>query len=128
MWCGIISDKRQMKITFLKLTRNRNQCATNVKEASLRKMSKLMSHPKKHHYDLYVVAISTQRLQQSNTFKGCESSDKDSTSVGSLLGESSTSSRSTIKDVLLACWKYSPKSSQAVELNKSVTYFISKDC
>ena len=53
---------------------------------------------------MYVKALSTQKLQQSNE-NTSKSSGKDLTSMGSLLGESST----TIKDVLMASRKYNLK-------------------
>ena len=83
--------------------------------------SNLMSHLKEHHSDLCVEALSAQRVQQPR--ENTSSSDKNLTSMGSLSGESNTSSSTTIKDVLMASCKYNPKSSQAVELNKSIAYF-----
>ena len=93
------------------------KCKRSVPEKG-RNTSNLMSHLKEHHSDLYVKALSAQRLQQSkeNTSKSSESSDKDLTSMGSSSGESNT----TIKVVLMARRKYNPKSSQAVELNKLI--------
>jgi len=70
--------------------------------------SSLMSHLKEHHSNLYVEALTAQKLQQSK-----EDSSKTSNQEGVISSEIS-SSTTKIKDVLLANRKYSPKSSQAV--------------
>ena len=87
--------------------------------------SNLMSHLKEHHAELYIEALSAQKTQQS---KGKTQRKSDNKDLATRTESSSEINNTTIKDILLASRKYGPKSSQALELNKSVAFFIAKDC
>ena len=86
--------------------------------------SNLMSHLKEHHAELFFEALSTQKTQQS---KG-NMPRKSSNNSGKDLANSPNNNSANIKNVLLASRKYRPRSPQALELNRSVAYFIARDC
>ena len=87
--------------------------------------SNLMAHLREHYPDLYTEAIALQDQQCASGSCGrrgskCDCSNRSSNST---IG-GPTTSQMTVTELFEASRKFSPTSSQAVELNKSVAYYL----